>query len=86
MNIPIHLPVSVTRVEERYEMLGSLAPIHVEGEQTAVIAADVATEDLQLSFILVPGRAVTTYECLDVGQERYDAVRIKVVGIRRFGA
>jgi len=50
----LHLPVcAVTRDEERYKMLGRVAPIHVESKRTAVRAADVATQALQLSFILV---------------------------------
>ena len=62
-------------------MLGSVAPIHVEGEQTALLATDVTSQALQGSLVMVPGRAVTCYEGQDVGHERYDAVRIKVIGI-----
>jgi len=39
---PLHLSVRVARVEERDELFGNVAPIHVEGEQIAVLAADVA--------------------------------------------
>jgi len=80
----LHLTVCLC-VEKRYKLLGILASIHVEGEQTAVLASDVTTQTLQLSLVTVPGNAVTFYEKQDVGHERQDAVRIKVVGIRRFG-
>jgi len=32
--------------EERHKLLGSVAPIHVEGEQTAVLATDVTSQAL----------------------------------------
>jgi len=82
---PIHLSVRVARAEERDEFFRSVAPIHVEDEQTAVLAADVARHALQLSPIMVPGRAVASYESPDVGHERYDAIRIEVVCTQRFG-
>ena len=67
----LHLPVcGITCAEERYEFLWSVAPIHVEGKQTAVLAADVTSLALQLSLVMVPGRAVTFYEGQDVGHER----------------
>ena len=81
----LNLPVCCI-AEERHKLLGSVAPIHVEGEQTAVLATDLTSQALQGLLVTVPGRAVTCYEGQDVGHERYDAVRIKVVGIRRFGA
>ena len=62
------------------------SPIHVEFEQTAVLAADVTSQVLQLSLVAVPSRPSMFNEGQDVGHERYDAVRIKVVGTRRFGA
>ena len=72
---PLHLSVfGVTRAEESYKLLGSVAPIHVEGKQTGVLAADIAIQALQLSFVILPGRAVTFYEGQDVGDERYDDV------------
>jgi len=83
---PVHLQVCVTRVEERYELLGSVAPIHVEGEQTALLAADVACQALQLFPFILPGRVVTSYESQDVGHKLYDAVRIKVECTRRLRA
>jgi len=67
-------------------MLGSVALFHVKGEQTAVLATDVTSQALEGSLVMVPGRTVTCYEEQDVGHERYDAVRIKVLSIRRFGA
>jgi len=54
-------------------MFGSVAPIHVEGEKTAVLAADITSQALQLSPVMILGRAVTSYEF------QYDAVRIDVV-------
>jgi len=77
----LHLPVcDVTCAEERYKFLWSVAPIHVEGKHIAVFAADVTSQALQLS-VTVPGRGVTFYEGQDIGHERYDAERIKIVGI-----
>ena len=57
---PLHLPVCIARVEERQEWRGSVASIPVEGEQTAVFAADVASQALQLSPVVVPCRAVAS--------------------------
>jgi len=74
---PLLLPVcGITSAEERYELLWSIAPIHVEGEQTAVLAADVTSQALQLALFMVPGRVVTYYEGQGVGHERYIAVGI----------
>ena len=81
----LHLPVCCIS-EELHKLLGSVAPIHVEGEQTAVLATDVTSQALQGSLVVVPDRAVTCYEGQDVGHERYDAVRIKILGTRTFGA
>ena len=66
---PLHMPVFVTHVEERYELLGNVAPIHVEAEQTAVLAADVASQAMQLSLVIVPGHVVTPYECQEFGDD-----------------
>jgi len=82
-----HLQMPVYCIaEERHKLQGSVAPIHVESEQTAVLAANVTSQALHGSLVTVSGRAVTCYEGQDVGRVRYDAVPIKVVGIRRFGA
>jgi len=67
-------------------MLWIVAPIHVQGEQTAVLATDVTSQAMQLSPVTVPGRAFPLYKVHDVGHEWYDAVGIKIVGIRRFGS
>ena len=40
-------------------MLGSVALIHVQGEQTAVHARDVTSQALQDSLVMVRSRAVT---------------------------
>jgi len=50
------LIVSITRVEEGNELPGSVAPIHVEGEQAAVFAAGFASKALELALFMVPGR------------------------------
>ena len=54
----LHLSVRVEGVEEHYDLFGSEAPFHVQGEETAVLAADVARQALQLSPVMVPCRAV----------------------------
>jgi len=83
---PLHLPVcGIIPAEESHKLLGNIDPIHVEGEQTAVLAADITSQALQVLILTVLGRAVTFYEGQDFRNERYDAVRIKVVGIRSFG-
>jgi len=66
--------------------VGSVAPVHVQGEQTAVLAADVNCQALQLSFVTIPGRSVPLDKVHDIGHEWYDAVGIKIVSIRRFGS
>jgi len=58
--------------------------IHVEGEQTGVLALNVTSQTLQLSPVTIPCLAVSLYKDHDVGHEWYDGVAIKVVGIRRF--
>ena len=65
----LYLRVRVARVEWRDELFGSAAPIHVEGEQSEVFAADVARQALQQPTVMVLGRAVASYECQDVGHE-----------------
>jgi len=48
----LHLLVcGVTCTEERYKLVWSVAPFHVEGKQTAVLAADVTNQALQLFFL-----------------------------------
>jgi hypothetical protein len=53
--------------EVRDELLGGVTPVCLEGEKTAVHATDVTGQDLQLSLVIVTGRAVVTCECLDRG-------------------
>jgi len=40
---PLHLAVRVARFEERDELFGSVTPNHMEGEVTAVLAANFAS-------------------------------------------
>ena len=57
---PLHLPVcGISCDKERCGLLGSVAPIHVEGELLAVLDAEVASQALQFSPVIVSGRAVT---------------------------
>jgi len=66
----LHLAVCGSNLaEESDEVLGIVTPIHVEGKHTAVLAADVTSEALQLSPVTVPGLAVTFYEGQDVGHK-----------------
>jgi len=53
---------------------------------TAVIAADVTRQALQLCRIIFQGRPFAFNERLDGGYERYDAIRIEVLCTRRFGS
>jgi len=72
---PLHLPVCMfASIEERDELLRRVAPIHVDGEQTGVLSADVVRQALQLLPVIIPGHAVAFNECLDAGSERYDAI------------
>jgi len=60
--------------------------VGIEGEQAAVLAADVAGEALQLPPVVVPDGAVATYEGVDYGNKSgRHAIRIKVLGTRGFG-
>jgi len=52
------LVCGVTCAEERYKMLWIVTPILVEGEQIAVLAANITSQALQLSLLSFPGRAV----------------------------
>jgi len=53
--------------EERDELLRGVTPDHVEGEKTALLAADFTGQVLQFSFAIVPGGAVVKEERLDTG-------------------
>jgi len=44
--------------EERDELLWGAKPVHVEGENTAVLAAEVTGQTLQLSLDIFPSVAV----------------------------
>jgi len=58
----LHLSVCFAPTgEERDELLGDVTPVHVAGEKTAVLATVVTDQTLQLSLVIVPGRAVATY-------------------------
>jgi len=43
--------------EERDELLWGLTPVHEKGGNTAVLAADVTGQALQLSLVIFPGSA-----------------------------
>ena len=54
-----HLLVCIAPTgEERDELLWLLAPVHIEGEKTALVAAEVTRQALQLSLVIFPGGAV----------------------------
>ena len=56
------------------------------GEKTAIFATDVTRQALQLSLVIIRDCTVAFYERLNIGNERYDAVRIEVVGNRGLGS
>jgi len=56
------------------------------GEWTAIFATDVIRQALQLSHVIIGDCTVASYKRLKVGNERYGAVRIEVVGTRRLGS
>jgi len=54
-----HLSVCIAPAgEERDELMWVVTPVHEEGEKTAVLAADVTGQALQLSLVIFPGGAV----------------------------
>jgi hypothetical protein len=54
-----HLSVCIAPTgEESDELLWGVTPAHVESEKTAVLAAEVTGQALQLSLVIVPGGAV----------------------------
>jgi hypothetical protein len=48
-------------------LLRGVTPVHVKREKTAVLAADVTGQTLQLSLFIVPVGAVVMEESLDNG-------------------
>jgi len=54
----------------RDEVFRCVAPIHVEGDYTVVLAAHVTRKSLQLSPVIHLGRAGAFNERLDVWYER----------------
>ena len=71
----LHLSVCIAHTgEERGELLGGVTPVHVEGENTEVLATDFTDKTLQLSLVVVPGHAVATYERLDRWHLWYNAI------------
>ena len=58
----LHLPVCIAPTfEKRDELLRCVTPVHLEGENTAVLDADVTGQALQLSVVIVDRR----HECYD---------------------
>jgi hypothetical protein len=51
--------------------------VHVEGEKTVVLAADVNVKALKLSRVIVPNSVVVTYESLDRRHQWYDVMHSK---------
>ena len=52
----LHLSVYIAPTgEERDELLWGVTPVHVEGAKTAVLAAEVTGQALQLSLVIVRG-------------------------------
>ena len=73
-------------VEDPIDLVRAVTPVRVEGEQSEVLAADVAGQVLQLSLVEVADGAVATYELVDGGNERgRNAVRIEVGSARGLG-
>ena len=58
-------------------------PDPFRGRYTAVLAADLSCQALQLSPVIFPGSAVAFNECLGGVYESYDNICIKVVGTVR---
>ena len=77
--------MTIAGVQQSDDLAWAIPAVRVEGEQAAVLAADVAGQALQLPPPVVPDDAVATYELVDGGNESgRHAVRIKVVGARGF--
>jgi len=55
-------------------LLRSVTPVHVEGEKTALLAANVTGQALQLSLFIVPGGAFVMEESLYTGYDWDDAI------------
>jgi len=50
-----HLSVCIAPTgEERDELLWGVNPVHIEDEKTAVLAAEVTCQALQLSLVILP--------------------------------
>ena len=59
--------------------------VHVQGEETAVFAADSTSMSLQLYTVVVPHYAVAPYEGIYGGNKWTQAVAIEVVRAKRSG-
>ena len=56
----LHLSVCITSTgEERDELLCGVTTVHVDGEKTAVLAAEFTGQALQLSLVISPDGVVT---------------------------
>ena len=63
---PLHVLIGiVANIEARDKLFRFIAPIHVDRDMSAVISADVSRQDMQLSPLIVPGRALVFNEYLD---------------------
>jgi hypothetical protein len=71
----LHTSVCIAPTGEESDVfLRGVTPVHVEGEKTAVLAADVTGQALQLSLVIVPSGAIVMEERLNTGYEWDDAI------------
>jgi len=54
--------------------------VHVEGEQTAILATDRTDQALQLCCVVIPDGAIPSQECLYSSNIRIETVGIKIKG------
>ena len=78
--VPGCLLVCLAGVEESDKLLRDVSQVRVEGEYTAIFAADFTRQALKLFLVIIRDCTFASYERLNIGNERYDAVRIEVVG------
>jgi hypothetical protein len=67
-------------IDESDELFRSVTSVHVEGEKTAILAADSIGKTLQLYGVVIQDGAIALKEKIYGRKNRWQCVRVEIVG------
>jgi len=75
----MYVSVGVFSSKQAHKLLGGVAPVHVQSEESAIFATDCSDGSLELRSVVLANCTMASYENLDGGNKRIATVGIEKV-------